>query len=87
MYTSYITPTDAEDVIYFLKVYLLKKILKEYFPNLPGFQAFQSFSRRVYSLRAAYLNQQVIVTGGSDGSNSRDEVWYVLPGICNFQMR
>ena len=33
------------------------------------------FPRVLYGLRAAHLNQQVVVTGGGwDGSNSRDEV-------------
>jgi len=30
--------------------------------------------RAMYYLRAAHLNQQVVVTGGQDGRNSRDEV-------------
>ena len=32
------------------------------------------FHRGLVSLRAAHLNQRVVVTGGYDGSNYRDEV-------------
>ena len=32
------------------------------------------FPRALSGLIAAHLNQQVVVTGGQDGSNSRDEV-------------
>ena len=84
MFTSHITPTDAEDVIYFIKVYLLNKFWKRVFSELTWLPHLPSFSRRLYSLRAAYLNQQVVVTGGSDGSNSRDEVWYVHTWYLSF---
>ena len=41
-----------------------------------------NFPRALFGLRAAHLNQQVVVTGGYDGRSNRDEVLCGIPFNC-----